>query len=597
MSRRGPNHLWGACWLAFAAALPGTARCQDHVALTIESPQEYQVLQRDECNQVVVPVRVRAPGWADHSMRWDFLVWRSGEFVPTVAEQSSPAVAPDLLQTELRVPAGGWYQLVVRGTSADSSVVIEAKREHFGVGEVFVVAGQSNAANSGAVRQQTETEQVSSFDGHTWRLAHDPQLGASGDGGSFMPAMGDTLARRLGVPIGIVPIAQGATSVREWLPQGTPVDRLTTTGAGLVPAASGGWESDGRLFGRLTERLAALGSHGFRTIVWHQGESDAGQARSGYPVERQISGDDYVRYMQFLIESTTRAAGWNVPWITAVTTYHSEDDSADDEFRTAQQSLWQKQLSFQGPDTDLLRGPLRDGVHFNAQGLQRHGGLWADKITNWLEQKKHTDTKHPTPFICNGRLDEPFWQQAELIRDFSFPWSDKTPPATEFRAAVVEDWLAVAFVVEDHDVIAVPAWTTESTLDGEDRVEIFFACDADLKRYYCLEIDPLGRVHDYAASYYRRFDSHWNLAGLQTSARRTSDGYIVEFAVPLNELSRLLGQSVRDGSVLRIGLFRAQFTEGSRGESVDDWLSHVRPDTTSPDFHVPSAFWNWTAEK
>jgi hypothetical protein len=47
------------------------------------------------------------------------------------------------------VPAGGWYTLGVRAT-VTGRLVAEVLVERVGVGEVFVVAGQSNAANHGA---------------------------------------------------------------------------------------------------------------------------------------------------------------------------------------------------------------------------------------------------------------------------------------------------------------------------------------------------------------------------------------------------------------------------------------------------------------
>ena len=48
----------------------------------------------------------------------------------------------------LPTPAGGWYKLEVRALR-DKKVVAETAVDHVGVGEVFVIAGQSNAANSG----------------------------------------------------------------------------------------------------------------------------------------------------------------------------------------------------------------------------------------------------------------------------------------------------------------------------------------------------------------------------------------------------------------------------------------------------------------
>src|SRR4051812_13707195 len=56
---------------------------------------------------------------------------------------------------DLTAPAGGWYRREVRvrqgNTTAGDTTV-----EHVGVGEVFVVAGQSNAANHGEEKQQTK---------------------------------------------------------------------------------------------------------------------------------------------------------------------------------------------------------------------------------------------------------------------------------------------------------------------------------------------------------------------------------------------------------------------------------------------------------
>ncbi|MFV1969098.1 MAG: hypothetical protein ACC628_27060, partial [Pirellulaceae bacterium] len=34
----------------------------------------------------------------------------------------------------------------------------------------------------------------------------------------------------------------------------------------------------------------------------------------------------------------------------------------------------------------------------------------------------------------DGRGSDPGWQLAHVLTDFSFPWTNCTPPATEFRA-------------------------------------------------------------------------------------------------------------------------------------------------------------------
>lgn len=183
--------------------------------------------------------------------------------------------------------------------------------------------------------------------------------------------------------------------------------------------------------------------------------------------------------------------------------------------------------------------------------------------------------------------------RALVIRDFVFPWTDRPAPRTECRLEVRGDRLHVAFDVEDADIVVSDEWRGESTVDGEDRVEVFFTRDAELNLYWCVEIDPLGRVHDYAARHYRKFDSAWQCAGLETTARRTADGYSVEASIPLDTLQALLGHPITSGSQVRLGLFRAEFygrEARTRGEATDNWLSWVRPASAQPDFHIPSAF-------
>lgn len=361
------------------AAAAGAATNSATVALS--SPSDWQVLQRQTAR--TTPVRVIGRGPAGRDLEWRLLA-QDPSLPPVKGWDRLAAPSPTgEFQADVPMPEGGWYRLEVRvvGTTDPG---MGSNLGHLGVGEVFLIAGQSNAGNHGGERQSPRSGLVSRFDGVTWSPAADPQRGASGDGGSFLPAFGDALAARLKVPIAVVPVAEGATSVREWLPQGTPVKRLPTTGQNMRPVASGGWEATGALYGRLLSRFAALGPRGFRAVLWHQGESDAGQARAGYPADRQISGTDYINYMNLLIDASRRDAGWEVPWYTAQATYHSEQDPEDSEFRAAQKSLWQSGRALEGPDTDALRTGFRDGVHFNGAGLQRHGQLWAERVAAGL---------------------------------------------------------------------------------------------------------------------------------------------------------------------------------------------------------------------
>ncbi len=133
----------------------------------------------------------------------------------------------------------------------------EAVVEHVGIGEVFVVAGQSNSANHGEEKQKPNDERVVSFDGKSWRPADDPQPGATGSGGSFLPPFGDAIAKRFDVPVGLVACGVGGTSVREWLPRGTTIENPPTPTARVQQRADGTWESKGDLFRKLVAQTEA----------------------------------------------------------------------------------------------------------------------------------------------------------------------------------------------------------------------------------------------------------------------------------------------------------------------------------------------------
>jgi len=351
----------------------------------VSSPREYQVFQRKGRMEGVAArlqghavldcdaVRVRVLGKPlEGAMDSN---WRKTDLDPVNKE----------FFLDVPLPAGGWYRWEVqalRGSEVYATQVVD----HVGVGEVFIVIGQSNSANYGSEKQKTVTGMVSSFDGTKWGLANDPQPGAGGDRGSFMPTFGDAIYDKYHVPIGIVAAGAGGTSVREWLPEGERMKQQPTTGENVRLVAPGEWESTGKLFKALIRRIESLGPRGFRAVLWHQGESDASQVRWGCPADRQITGKQYTEFMEKLINATRARAGWAVPWITAQATYHSEQDTGDAEFRAAQKSLWEKGIALEGPDTDSLEAKFRNGVHFNGKGLQAHGKMWAEKVGIYLDK-------------------------------------------------------------------------------------------------------------------------------------------------------------------------------------------------------------------
>ena len=352
--------------------------------LTLTSPLEYQVIQRERPDTGYVELRgVLTSGEAKDST----LEWRIATNGKPGDWRTLPAtLAGESFTARVEAPAGGWHRLQVRAVSRGESVA-EAAVEHVGVGEVFVVAGQSNAANHGEERQSTETGRVVTFDGKRWQLCCDPQPGASGHGGSFLPPFGDAMARRFGVPVGFIACGIGATSVREWLPKGVKFPNPPTLTSRVQQLADGQWESDGEAFDRLVSRTRQFGPRGFRAVLWHQGESDANQKDP----TRTLPGKLYGEYLETIIRESRRSIGWEAPWFVAQVSYHVPGDEASPDIRAAQASLWTDGVALPGPDTDAIKGSLREkggkSVHFSGPGLRAHAAAWVDKVAPWLEKQ------------------------------------------------------------------------------------------------------------------------------------------------------------------------------------------------------------------
>ena len=83
--------------------------------------------------------------------------------------------------------------------------------------------------------------------------------------------------------------------------------------------------------------------------------------------------------------------GWAAPWFVAQVSYHVPGDESSPDIRTAQASLWKDGIALEGPDTDALKGEMRDnggkGVHFSGPGLRAHAVKWAEKVRPWLERQ------------------------------------------------------------------------------------------------------------------------------------------------------------------------------------------------------------------
>jgi neutral ceramidase len=328
--------------------------------LKLEFPQPYQVIQRTGvapgAGYAPVMVRCELPQGVERA-HWEFRVITQAAEPPIASDwtQLTPKIEGTIFETTARVAAGGWYRLELRGRANDVTVAVGAV-EPIGVGEIFVVAGQSYATNCNDDRMKVADPQarVVAFDSvkATWVVANDPQPAPDGsDGGSIWPPLGDALVRELRVPVGFVNVAVGGTSSTQWLP-------------------------DGKLHPRLVQAGRALGR--FRAVLWQQGESD---------VIGKTTIERYVANLTTIRETSAKAWGAEPPWLLAKSTHHPtvyRDPEGEGRIRGAIDELLKRPGFKAGPDTDTLQGENRGDAksrrHFSAIGQRRAADMWLAAI-------------------------------------------------------------------------------------------------------------------------------------------------------------------------------------------------------------------------
>jgi hypothetical protein len=266
-----------------------------------------------------------------------------------------PRRSGDKVSATLSVPAGGWYRLELRQTTAHQTNT--AAVEPFGVGEVFVIAGQSYASGANDERLAVSEPQgrVVAFDflRDTWAVAHDPQPNL-GPNGTIWPPLGDWLVPLARVPVAFVNAAAGGSASRQWLPGE-----------------------------KLFERLAVAGKKAgrFRSVLWQQGESD---------VIEKVTTEKYVANLAYIRTSLVKEWGFEPPWLLSKSTMHPtvyNNPAGEAQIRAAIDQLARQPGFRPGPDTDILggenRGDRNSRRHFTGLGQRRAALLWFSSV--WAE--------------------------------------------------------------------------------------------------------------------------------------------------------------------------------------------------------------------
>lgn len=224
---------------------------------------------------------------------------------------------------------------------------------------VFLVMGQSNAANFGESILDANCNRLYNFNKGDLYQLKDPLKGANGTGGSVWSRLGLFLMQnQFAEEIIFAPVAEGGVPLSSFLPN-------TALNASML------------------ETITSLNeeNHTITHILWHQGESNnSAFANTGLNAFENAQ----LYETQFLqLVAQIRSQGVEAPIFVSTTTRCSFLN-VDFELQQVQQNLKSDSLKiFNGPNTDILGLEYRyDGCHFNDKGLEKHAEAWLDILLN-----------------------------------------------------------------------------------------------------------------------------------------------------------------------------------------------------------------------
>ncbi|MEY4939090.1 MAG: hypothetical protein RIQ93_825 [Verrucomicrobiota bacterium] len=223
-------------------------------ALLFTGLSDSQVLQR-EANGAASPIVSGASDTAGRLFsRVDNGRWHE---LPPVSSGSWKTKLPPLA-------AGGPYTIQIRFDDGAGKTVGEKSFRDIYVGDLWVLAGQSNMVGRARVVPGHATDprvRMMALNG-VWQVATHPLHDESLPPGVTRPGTGPGLdfalamIRQSGVPIGLLPCAKGGTSMAQWSPDLAGKDASS-------------------LYQRLIDRVQLTGGN-ITGVLWYQGENDTG---------------------------------------------------------------------------------------------------------------------------------------------------------------------------------------------------------------------------------------------------------------------------------------------------------------------------------
>ncbi|GAB4001021.1 hypothetical protein GCM10028807_55950 [Spirosoma daeguense] len=375
--------------------------------IQVSFPTTRAVFQRDKANQATF----RITGYYTTAAITRIearLITRDGMGVSTEWRTIQNAPANGIFAGDIS-GTGGWYNLEVRGMIGEQQAGTATTVERVGIGEVFIVAGQSNAEG---VHQQAPNPKNDLVNCVNYRypdtgFPNDPPtpvftlldntdnffIAPRGTGSWCWGQLGDLLVKRLKVPIMFFNAAFRGTAVQNW--------RQSAPEGGTAYGVYNGDAYPARqpyINLKLAMQFYA-NMLGLRAILWHQGEADN-------LIDTPTSS--YINDLQTVISQARRDYNQNMSWVIARASYGDFIGLSDSNILQAQNLVINTNANvFAGPNTDVIQvprvrpplGAATEGLHFDYDGLVEVANAWNNSLNDDFFQRSTTIAPAPTPTL------------------------------------------------------------------------------------------------------------------------------------------------------------------------------------------------------
>ncbi|WP_158560299.1 sialate O-acetylesterase [Paenibacillus contaminans] len=279
------------------------------------------------------------------------------------------------------IPQGGLYRIetrIRRQYASDRRATRGDCIHHLGVGDIYVIAGQSNASGTGkgTVNDGPQLGVHLYGNDERWRLATHPLEDATNTlhpvtvhgvfhGHSPWLAYGKTIYARTGIPVGLIPAALGGSAVDRW------------TGPGKD------------LFDNMADMIAKAGGS-IAGILWYQGESDTFQ-RGKVDVYAE-------QFRSFVASARTLIGREALPVLTAQLNRCKGVVGEEHRNWSAIREI-QRQLAADIAGLHLIVTidyPLSDEIHNSSASNVAVGERYADVALQHI-YRRPADCRYPTP--------------------------------------------------------------------------------------------------------------------------------------------------------------------------------------------------------